>query len=165
MSKTTFTVNRENLKITMERTFDVPRELSWKVITDPIFISQYWGPEPNSIIVERMDMKVDGEWRYIQHDEKGNAHVFFGFYDKIDPLKLISNTFNYEPMGRGHEVTETITLEDTDGSKTRIRNVSTYKTKEDLEGMIQWGMKSVVAKWERLATLLMKLKESEKIIT
>lgn len=64
MSKTTFAVKRDELKVVMERTFDAPREAVFKAYTDPEAIPKWWGLRSQTTTVDRMDVRVGGAWRY-----------------------------------------------------------------------------------------------------
>lgn len=154
-SKTTFSVRRDEQKVVMERIFDAPPELVWKTITDPDLIPKWWGPEEYLTVVELMDLKVGGRWRFINRDTEGNEFAFSGVYTEIDPPNRLVQTFNFEPIGPGHETTETLTLEPTADGRTRMTMSSAYKTLEDLDGQVESGMEGGAREtWERLARLL-----------
>jgi len=154
MSKTTFTVLRDELKVVMERTFDAPREAVFKAFTDPRAIPQWWGPRRLTTTVENMDVRPGGLWRFVQRDADGNVYAFHGVFKAIDPPKLVSMTFNFEGIPRDHELVQTLTLEDF-GGRTRVRSVATYANLEDLDGMVASGMESgATESWERFAELV-----------
>jgi uncharacterized protein YndB with AHSA1/START domain len=156
MQKTHFTVKREELKVILDRVFDAPREAVWKVLTDPKSIPKWWGPRNMTTTVDKMDVRAGGAWRYINRDDAGNEYVFHGVYREIDPPKRISDTFNFEGIPPGHELVESLTLEDLDG-RTKMTTVSRYANVEDLDGMVASGMESgAVDSWERLAELVEK---------
>jgi uncharacterized protein YndB with AHSA1/START domain len=156
-SKASFTVHEESLEVEMSRIFDAPRELVWKVLTDPSMVSKWWGPRIYTTTVDKMDVRVGGVWRFIQKDKDGNEFAFNGVYKEIVPNEKLVNTFEFEPMP-GHILTETATLEDHDG-KTLMKAVSHYANMEDLKGMVASGMEGgAVESWERLAELLATVK-------
>ena len=149
-----FSVNREAKEIVMERVFDAPRELVWKLWTDPDLIPQWWGPRDHKTLVEKMEVRPGGAWRFIQTDAKGNEFAFSGVFKEIEPPKRIRWTFNFEPIGPGHELTEVVTFEEFEG-KTKMTTKSLYNTIEDLEGMVRSGMeKGANETMERFAELL-----------
>jgi len=45
MTKNKFTLKREEREVVNERIFDAPRELVWKVYTDPELVPKWWGPK------------------------------------------------------------------------------------------------------------------------
>jgi uncharacterized protein YndB with AHSA1/START domain len=154
MPRTHFTVKREELKVIIDRIFDAPREAVWKTLTDPDAIPQWWGPRNQTTTVDKMDVRVGGAWRYVSRDEGGNEYAFHGVYREINSPKLLSDTFNFEGLPPGHELVETVTLEDL-GGRTKMTTVSRYANIEDLDGMVASGMESgAVESWERLAELV-----------
>jgi uncharacterized protein YndB with AHSA1/START domain len=162
MPKTRFTVKRDELKVVLDRVFDAPRERVWKAIMDPKLVPRWWGPRNQTTTVDKMDVKVGGAWRYVGRDEAGNEFAFHGVYREIDPPKRISDTFNFEGIPPGHELVETMTLEDM-GTRTKMTTVSRYANIEDLDGMVASGMESgAVESWERLAELVEKGRPARK---
>lgn len=158
MSKNNLQVDKENLITIMERTFDAPKELLWKAHVEPSLMPKWWGPSSYETVVEKMDVTEGGEWRYIQRgkDEKGNdaEYAFSGVYKEIKDQESITWTFNFEPIGPGHEITETVYFEDLGDGKTKIQTVSHYLTREDLEGMVGSGMEDgAIETWDRLEEL------------
>lgn len=154
MSKNNLVIEREQLAFTMSRVFDAPRELVWKVCTDPELVSRWWGPRRYTTFVDKMEVKVGGVWRYIQKDVEGNEFAFNGVYKEVMPPDRLTYTFEFEPMA-GHISTETMTFEELPGGKTKITTRTTFESLEDLEGMLQSGMESgAVETWDRLEELL-----------
>ena len=136
-SATTLTLTSD-LEILMERIFDAPRELVFRVMTDPTHIPHWWGPRRLTTTVEQMDVRPGGIWRYLQRDEEGNEYAFIGMYREILAPELLVYTFEFEPWA-GHGVVETVRFEDVSG-KTKISVTSRFKTLEDRDGMLQSGM-------------------------
>jgi uncharacterized protein YndB with AHSA1/START domain len=158
MSKNNLVVEREKRALSMSRVFDAPRELVWKVYTDPEFVPRWWGLRNDATIVEKMDVKVGGEWRYIQKDAQGNDYVFFGVYKEVKPPERLAYTFEFEPMA-GHVSTDTLIFEELPDGRTKITSMTTFNSLEDLEGMIQSGMEGgAVETWDRLEELLAVIK-------
>jgi len=154
MSKNNLVVDRAAHAYTMSRVFDAPRELVWKVCTDPELLPKWWGPRYLTTAVDKMDLKVGGVWRYIQKDAEGNEYAFNGVYKEVVPPERLTYTFEFEPMA-GHISTETITFEELPDGKTKITSRTTFNTLEDLEGMLQSGMEGgAVETWDRLEELL-----------
>jgi len=159
MSKTDFTVKLDDLKVVMERVFDAPRESVFRAFIDSELIRQWWGPRNATTIVDKNEVRDGGEWRLVCRGPGGREDSFYGVNLKIQEPRLIKHTFNYEPIGPGHEITETATFEETDDDKTVVRTTSVYKTLEDLEGMVGAGMEAGVSEsYDQLAELLAKTK-------
>jgi uncharacterized protein YndB with AHSA1/START domain len=160
--KTTFSVNKEKLESTMERVFDASREALWKAHTDADLMAKWWGPKDLEVIVEKFEARPGGSWR-ISHkgkDENGKevTYAFYGDILEVEEPEHITWTFNFEPIGPGHEITETVSFTDLGDGKTKLSTVSHYKSLEDLEGMLQSGMESGANEtWDKLEELAMSL--------
>ncbi|MEP7294372.1 MAG: SRPBCC domain-containing protein, partial [Chloroflexota bacterium] len=97
-------------EIIMTREFNAPRELVFKAFTDPALIPQWWGQDSATTIVDQMEVKPGGLWRYVQRDAQGSEYGFHGVYHAITSPEQIVYTFEFEGMP-GHVLMETITLE------------------------------------------------------
>ncbi|TMD60166.1 MAG: ATPase [Chloroflexi bacterium] len=148
---------RGDREIVITREFDAPRELVFKAITDPTLIPKWWGPRRYETIVDKMDVRPGGAWRFINRAADGGEHGFNGVYREIVPPEKIVQTFEWEGLP-GHISVETLILEDL-GGRTRITTTSVFDTKEDRDGMMQSGAESGAREtWERFAEVLEGLK-------
>jgi len=127
-------------EFTYTRTFDAPRDLVFKVYTDPTLISQWWGPRDITTQVDKMDVRPGGQWRYVQHDQQGGEYGFHGVYHAIEPSSLIINTFEFEGVP-GHVSLETLRFDESDG-KTTITGQSVFQSVADRDGMVNTGAES-----------------------
>jgi uncharacterized protein YndB with AHSA1/START domain len=151
------TVYQDGLELVFERVFDAPRELVWKVITDPERITDWWGPHGHTTTVVEMDLRTGGRWRYINHTTDGEDVAFMGEYLEVVPLERIVRTFIVDIPGfadkAGHE---TLTLEDL-GGRTRMTERSRFPTIEDLETQLEVGMVGgALDTYDRLAAEIAK---------
>ncbi|MDQ6900890.1 MAG: SRPBCC family protein [Candidatus Dormibacteraeota bacterium] len=153
MTSTEFIVQPGTQEVVVTRVFDSPREVVFKTITDPNLIPRWWGPRNQTTIVDKMDLRPGGVWRFIGRESDGSEYAFHGVYHAIVPPERIVNTFEFEGMP-GHVLMETVTLEDIDG-KTRMTTKSVYQSIEDRDGMVGAGMEiGATESGDRLAELL-----------
>ena len=146
---TTFTQPSDR-EIVMTRVFDAPRELVFKAYTDPDHIPQWWGQRSSTTIVDKMDVRPGGAWRFVQRDKDGNEYAFNGEYREIVPPQRLVYTFEFEGMP-GHVLIETIAFEEHD-AKTTLTSTSLFTTVEDRDGMLASGMEAgAIESWDRLA--------------
>ncbi|HVO71804.1 MAG TPA: SRPBCC family protein [Aggregatilineaceae bacterium] len=140
-------------EIRMWRDFEAPRELVFKAYTDPTLIPRWWGPRRLTTVVDQMDVKTGGIWRFVQHDSDGNEFAFYGVYhDIVSPARIVC-TIEFEGMP-GHVGLSTVTFEEIDG-RTRVTDSSVFQTIEDRDGMLQSGMEEGATElWERFEELL-----------
>jgi len=59
MQKTTYTVDRENKTIHVDRTFDAPLAQVWQAWTDHTIMDQWWAPKPWHARTKTMDVRSD----------------------------------------------------------------------------------------------------------
>jgi uncharacterized protein YndB with AHSA1/START domain len=148
---------RGDREIFMTREFDAPRALVFKAITDPKLIPNWWGPRKYTTIVDKMDVRPGGAWRFINKGPEGE-HGFKGVYREIVPPERIVQTFEWEGLP-GHVSVETLILEEIEDGKTRMTATSVFDTKEDRDGMFESGAESGAREtWDRLAEVLADLK-------
>ncbi len=142
-------------EIRMERVFDAPRERVFQAYTDPKLIPLWWGPRRYATIVDKMDVRPGGAWRYINRAADGTEFAFRGVYrEVVRPRRLVS-TFEFEGVP-GHIVVDTATFEDL-GGKTKVTVTSRFETAEDLAQMLQSGMEEgATESWDRLEELVTK---------
>jgi len=144
-------------EIVMSRVFDAPRELVFKAYTDPNLIPQWWGLRSSTTIVDKMDVRPGGVWRFIQRDANGNEYGFNGEYQEIVPPERLVNTFEWEGMP-GHIIVDSATFEALPDGKTRLTVTSLFASVEDRDGMLASGMEGGANEtWDRLAELLAKI--------
>jgi uncharacterized protein YndB with AHSA1/START domain len=152
---TTLTIDREKRELVMTRSFDAPRELVFKTYTDPKLVPQWWGIGGKTV-VDKMDVRPGGDWRYVQHDDSGNQYAFSGVYQEVVPPERLAYTFEFEAMP-GHVLVETIVFEE-EGGKTKLTSTSVFETLEDLEGMLASGAEGgATITWNKLAELISTL--------
>lgn len=153
-TSSTLTVERiSDLQVRMTRTFDAPRHLVWEAFTKPEHVSRWWGPRYLTTVVEELDVRPGGSWRFIQREPDGTQYAFYGVFREVVPPTRLVQTFEFEGAP-GQVMVDDMTLEEHDG-KTTITIISTASSVEGLEGMIASGMEAGAAEsYDRLAELL-----------
>ena len=141
--------------LTFERVFDAPRELVWKAFTDPAAIPRWWGPHGTTTVVEEMDVRVGGRWRYVSRAPDREDVAFFGEYLAIDPPRSFEWTFMFDVEGVGPTGGPESYLFQDLGDRTRVVSTGHMGSVEAVEGALATGMvKGAVETWDRLAALL-----------
>jgi uncharacterized protein YndB with AHSA1/START domain len=149
--KVTLPSDRE---LEMTRMLDAPRELVFKTMLDPDLVARWWGPRRYTTIVDKMDVRVGGKWRFANRAADGTEFWFNGEYREIAPPEKIVQTFEFEPMA-GHVSVDTLTLEDTGDGRTLVRVRSVFASKEDRDAVLSSGMESGANEtYDRLAEIL-----------
>jgi len=143
-------------EIHIERVFDAPRDLVFATFTDPQLIPEWWGPRDGTTVVDQMDVRAGGSWRFITADCEGNETAFRGTYREVTPPERVVQTFEWEGMP-GHVCIETAVFEDL-GERTRVINTSLFHTTEERDGMLASGMeRGLNETYARMDELLARL--------
>ncbi len=157
MEKPTMKAIPGSLEMVITHKFDAPRDLVYKIYTDPKLVPEWWGPRNLTTVVEKMELRSGGVWRYVQHDAQNNIFPFYGVYHSLEPNRQIISTFEWEGMP-GHVMLVTLDFDEIDG-KTIINQQNVFQSVQDRDGMIQQGMQQGLDEGdERFNELLAKLK-------
>ncbi len=140
-------------EIRIERIFEAPRDRVFAVFTDPELIPEWWGMRDSTTIVDKMDVRTGGDWRFVSREADGSETAFRGSYREITPPERVVQTFEWEGMP-GYVCLETATFEDL-GERTKLVTTSLFYTTEERDGMLGSGMESGVNEtYARLDELL-----------
>ncbi|MDB4994251.1 MAG: hypothetical protein JWM74_1683, partial [Myxococcaceae bacterium] len=134
-------------EMVIARTFNAPRDLVFEAITTPEHVRNWYGCAVMAMTLCEIDLRVGGKWRYVLRMPDASEHGWSGEYREITPPARLVSTENYEPIGPGHELLATVTLDEKNG-RTLFKNRLTYKSKADRDGHLQSGME--VGMQERL---------------
>jgi uncharacterized protein YndB with AHSA1/START domain len=144
-------------EVVLTRIFEAPRELVFKAHTDPDLIPHWWGLRGNLTIVEKLDVRPGGVWRFIQRDAEGNEFAFHGAYREVVPPERLVNTFEFEGLP-GHIILDQSVFEELPDGRTKLTATSLFATIVERDGMLESGMESGSNEaWDRLAELLATL--------
>jgi len=137
----TTTDRRSDREVVITRTFDAPARLVFQAFTDPELVPQWWGPRRLSTLVDKLDARAGGQWRFINRDPQGNEYGFHGVYHEVCAPERIIDTFEFEGLPEaGHVCLETLTLEALLGGRTRLTAQSVFQSVADRDGALQSGM-------------------------
>ncbi len=155
--RTHITAEPGEREVVFTRVFDAPRELVWKACTDPRCIPEWWGPQGYTTVVETMDVRPGGAWRYVQHGPGGGESAFRGVYKTVKPPERLAYTFEWEGM-LGHTMLEIATFEEEDGA-TKMTVTDEFQTVGDRDEALLTGMEEgAIESGDRFAELLKRLK-------
>jgi uncharacterized protein YndB with AHSA1/START domain len=142
-------------EIIITRSFDAPRELVFKAFTDPDAVRRWWGQRDTETIVDGLEARSGGRWRFVERGKDGNEYGFHGVFHEVTFPERIVWTFEFEGMP-GHVLLETFSFQEQDG-KTHMVDSSVFQSVADRDGMLQSGMESGAAEsFDRLDEYLAK---------
>lgn len=144
--------------IVFKRTFDAPREIVFRALTDPNLIPSWWGPRKYETIVDMQEPKAGGRWRYLnRNNESGEEFGFHGVYHDIVAPERIVQTTEFEGVP-GSVGLETATLTEVDG-RTLMTAVALFPSVEDrdmnLTNGMEWGARETYDRLDELVTGLL----------
>jgi uncharacterized protein YndB with AHSA1/START domain len=159
MSKTNFIRNGTDATLTIERSFPAEPARVWQFLTEPELLDQWWGPAPWKTVTKHMDFRVGGHWLYSMNGPDGEEHVCRMDYLEIEPgRRMKSDDYFCHADGSPnealpHQVFDTRVIADGDG--TQVVTVVQYASVEDLDTIIEMGMREGLSQaYEQLEALL-----------
>lgn len=134
----------EDQAFTMERIFDAPRELVFKMFTKPEHVARWWAPTDYTIPVCKIDLRQGGEWHYCMESPEGERHwVKAVYHEVIEPEKFsYTSTFvdqDGNPIEDLPEHLGTVILTEYE-DKTKLEIRIQLETAEALKTMVNTGM-------------------------
>lgn len=109
-------------ELVLERTFNAPRELVFKVWTDPAHLAKWWGPKDYTNPVCELDLRPGGAIHIDMQSPEGVVIPSKGFFEEITPPeRLVFTLTNFEDeAGEPQlEIQNTVTFEEVNG-KTKL---------------------------------------------
>jgi len=123
--------NVEDREITDTRVVNAPRELIWKVWTEPVHVTQWWGPKGFTNTTHSMDVRVGGEWVHTMHGPDGRDYENRIVYKElVEPERIV-----YEHISSPWHRT-TVTFEDL-GGKTKLTFQMLFETAEHKRKVVE----------------------------
>jgi len=149
--------------LVLERIFDAPRELVFKVFKEPEHLARWWGPTGWTLPVCTVDFRPGGVWHYcmLSPDGKMESWGKGEYLEIVEPERIVyidsfsdadGNVIESMPQA---EIT--MTFIDLDG-KTKLVSSAKYATAEILKTIIDMGVLDGIGQtWDRLEALLADL--------
>jgi uncharacterized protein YndB with AHSA1/START domain len=123
--------------IFITRTFNAPRELVWRMFTEPQHMMKWWGPKGFTTPVCEIDLRPGGIWRYVMRAPDGGEFSVDQVYHEITaPERIV-----YGPAKTGPESLHpihTLSFEEQDG-KTKVSLHSHYPSADERDEAIRRG--------------------------
>jgi uncharacterized protein YndB with AHSA1/START domain len=138
--------------IVIERELDAPRELVWRVWTDPDEVTKWWGPKHFTTPREKIefDLRTGGVCRMTMVGPDGVEYANDGHFGVVEPperLSFAQETTDNPMIESGETTVEFIDLGE---DRTKLVVTSRMICAEQLIPMAQAGWSSQLDKLERL---------------
>jgi uncharacterized protein YndB with AHSA1/START domain len=110
-----------NPELLITRTFDAPRDLLFKLWTDPEHLKHWGSPKDLTVPHHEADIRPGGAYRLCMRGPGGTEYRLLGVYREIvAPERLVfTHAWDEDDGSPGHETLVTITFEDA-GDKTKL---------------------------------------------
>jgi uncharacterized protein YndB with AHSA1/START domain len=109
-------------ELILERTFNAPIDLVFKVWTDPEHLAKWWGPKGFTTTVETLEPHPGGQLLLTMHGANGLVIPMRGVFQEVTPpgrLVFMTSSFENETGEAQLEVLNTVTLVEVNG-KTKL---------------------------------------------
>ena len=126
----TDTVLSPSKELTISRLLNAPRDLVWKVWTDPEHIKHWWGPNGFTNTISRMDVKAGGAWDLIMHGPDGTDYKNKSVYKEV----IKNEKLVYDHVSPKFQATVTFTEE---GKKTLLKIRMLFETAEERDNVVK----------------------------
>jgi len=157
-----FLVDKEKNTITIKREFAAHRRLVWDCYTKSELLDQWFAPKPFTMKTKFMDFREGGHWHYAMIDPDGREYWGRMDYQTIQPIERYTSLDGFcdESGALNPELPRSnwdVTFRDSP-ERTFVQTIVSYKSFEELEKIIQMGMKEgLTSALERLDELLSTL--------
>jgi len=119
----------EEQELVLTRVFDAPRELVFKVWTDPKHVAQWWGPHGFTNPVCELDLRPGGAIRIHMRGPDGTVYPMTGVYQEIvEPERIVFTSAALDEKGHPmFEVLTTVTFAELGGKTKQILRARVIK--------------------------------------
>jgi uncharacterized protein YndB with AHSA1/START domain len=128
----------EERTLVITRVFDAPRELVFKMWSDPSHLLMWMGPREYPAMKVDNDFRVGGKWRIGLRSTDGAEDLWqSGIYREIEEPRKLAFTFAWEGIKGGTPPRETfvsIELDDAGGKTCMTFNQFLFDTVENRDG-------------------------------
>jgi uncharacterized protein YndB with AHSA1/START domain len=124
------TVLSPSRELTISRIVNAPRELVWKVWTDPEHIKNWWGPNGFTNTIFQMDVQPGGIWEFIMHGPDGTDYRNKSVYKEVVKYEKIV----YDHVSPKFQFTVTFKEQ---ASKTLINIEMLFETPEVRDNVVK----------------------------
>jgi uncharacterized protein YndB with AHSA1/START domain len=152
--------------LVLERVFDAPCDLVFKMFKEPEHLKRWWGPKGWELPVCNVDFRPGGVWHYCMKCVDPDQGQFYGmeswgkgvYKEIIEPKTIIYTDYFSDADGNTNEIMPSteITLEFIDlGGKTKLVNRAEYVSPDALKTVMDMGMlQGITETWDRLEEYL-----------
>ncbi len=132
----TWALDRE---IVLSRVIAAPRELVFKVWTDPQHLPVWFGPEGFKVETHEIDIRVGGRWRFLFTGPDGTRWDNRMVFRKIEPPRLLEMDHGSDIDDDPNRFRMIITFDEQSNGKTVVTLRQLHPTRAQRDGGIGFG--------------------------
>ena len=119
-------------EILVSRTFDAPRKLVWRAMTDPKQVVHWWGPRGFTTTIERMDVRPGGTWRHLMRGPDGVEYPNQStFIEVVKPERIVYRHGGSRRGGPAVSFVSTWTFEERSPGRTTVTMRGVFPSPEE----------------------------------
>ena len=127
-------------EIVITREFHAPRHLVFEAWTDPDHVRQWYGCDASTLVACEIDLRINGEYRYVLRMPDGLEHTQRGVYlEIVRPDRLVYTERHVSSLFQVNEAFVTVTFAERDGW-TRLTSTILYDRIEDRDLYLNLGV-------------------------
>jgi uncharacterized protein YndB with AHSA1/START domain len=151
-------------EIAMIRTFDAPRYLVYRAMTEPELVKRWLGAFGGwTLDTCEIDLRVGGSFRYVWQNANGQQMGMGGTYQEIVPDERIVNTERFDDAWYEGEAVGTLVLVEQDGQTTATTTLR-YQSQEVRDTVLKTPMETGVgASYDQMDQVLASLQSEEAV--
>jgi len=139
----------DDRKLEIEREFDAPRELVWRMFADPYHLSHWWGPKGFTNPVVELDLRPGGRWYHVMRDAAGRDYPADSeFIEVTPPERIVYRNRQLEAEAFGDNpppsFLRVITFTDLGHGRTRLTLDAYFDTAANKDAVIRRGFRAGV---------------------
>jgi len=126
-------------EIVLTRVVAAPRELVFKVWTDPQHLPVWFGPEGFAVETREIDIRVGGRWRFVFVGPDGTRYDNRMVFRKIEPPRLIEMDHGTDTDDDPNRFRTIVTFDEQSNGKTVVTLRQLHPTRAQRDGAIGFG--------------------------
>lgn len=132
------TEDTSDREMVITRTVNAPRDLVWKVWTEPEHVAKWWGPNGFSTTIEKMEVRPGGVWKHMMHGPDGTDYPNEStFIEVVKPERIVMAHGGTTPGKKAVSFHATWTFEEVGEKQTKVTLHSVFPSKEELDRVIR----------------------------
>ena len=126
--------SQRGLVLELARVFSTRAERIFKLLTDPMELTRWWGPHGFTTPEIQLDLRVSGSYRFTMQPPDGEAFHLSGEFLEVHPPERLSFTFRWdEPAPDDRQTVVVLSLDSRGGATELSLTQAEFATEERLE--------------------------------